>query len=159
MKKPRADERRGLWILYRALQVHHQLANIVAEPILPSMIATAEFLIIVCAYSLIKSQPTDNPIIPLTAVSVGFIVTFNVIYGFRLNVKSTEGSEKCLAVVKEIEILELLSKDEKMVLKSMYSLKWKIGYGGNGFRVTRQSILTIFQDIIITNLINLIIMG
>jgi hypothetical protein len=156
-----AEGRIKMSLLYRAMQVHHQLAYDAARPVLPSMVMIAESLIIGCAFTLIKAEPTENPVITWGALCVGVIATSVLTLALRLAVKATEVSGKYVEVKNHLELdpNKILSKYDRKLFNSYYSLKWKIGYSGIGFIITRETIPTVFQDIIIANVINLILVG
>jgi hypothetical protein len=150
---------RKMCSLYRGIQLHHQLANNFAGPLLPFIITAAELLIIVCCYSFIKAEPTDNPLLYFVALCIGFLAAAILIIGLRLSARNTKISADLVNVVKQIKIHDIISKFDRKVFKSMYSLKWNVGFGGNGFTITRETIPTIFQDIILANIINLLLVS
>jgi hypothetical protein len=87
------------------------------------------------------------------------------LYGNRIDhwaasfCKGYEYSGDFVKVVKQTRIHDIISAFDIKVFKSMRSLKWNVGYGGNGFTITSETIPTIFQDIILANIINLLLVS
>jgi ABC-type bacteriocin/lantibiotic exporter with double-glycine peptidase domain len=139
---------------YRMLQIHHRVANELVGLILPPMMSCAELLIILTAYSIVIHL---NPVVTWIALWVMICATIILLFALRYAVISTEISQTYIEVVKHIEPPKALTKAQRKFFRSLYPLNWTVGFGGNGFRITKETIPTVFQDIIIANLINLII--
>jgi hypothetical protein len=145
-----------LCFFYRMLQVHHRTSIEIAGPVLPPMICCAELIIIVAAYSIIMHA--DNKAVTIvSAMCVGLVATILLVFALMYAIESIEISQKYIEVVKHVQSTKVMTPAEVKIFRSLYPLDWKIGYGGNGFKLTKESIPTIFQDIIVGNLINLIV--
>jgi hypothetical protein len=143
-------------LLYRMLQINHQRANKRDGPLLPPMLCCAELFIILAAYSIIM-RPDNNSFTTWASSCIPLVVTPVMILLLKYGKDSTDISQKYIEVVKHIRSSKVMTTVEIKFFRSLYPLDWKIGYGGNGFKLTKESIQTIFQDIIVGNLINLIV--
>jgi hypothetical protein len=116
------------------------------------MVTVAELMIVIAAYYLIM-YTSVNSMVTFLMVSIAIMSTTILVLALRFAQSSTTASQEFIQVSKYTRI----TIAEAKFFKSLYALEWKIGYGGNGFIVTKETVPTIFKDIIISNIINLII--
>lgn len=136
--------------MFRILQIHHQMAEDIAGPILPSIVVVAELLIVTTLYCLIRLYSSIHLFLLFALLSVSFFATVVLTLAIWLAVRTTEYSEKFIALGHSIQ----LTKGENLFLRSCHRLRWKIG---KTFVLTRDSLPTIYQDIIGAYTINLLL--
>ena len=141
---------RRLELLFRIVQIHQGLAEEAVDHILPSIIITAEVLIITTLYCLIHLYAKLPLFLLCLLVCVSLVASVVLIFGVLFAVRETEYSEKYIALGRSIR----LEKSEQLFLRSCRPLQWKIG---STFVLSRGSLLTIYQDIIVTCTINLLL--
>ena len=136
------------------LQIHHAMSDEILEPfLLAPQIAMSEIMIVASLYSLLRLYSSMRLFVTVGVFSIGTVCATVLTIETWLAARETESSEKYIATaathpVNKIEIAK------KLFLRSCYPLKRKVG---GTFVLSKHSIPAIFQDIVISNLINLLI--
>ena len=144
-------------VYYRAAQVLHYWATEVYQLFLPLCMVGTELIIIFALFLAIRlnadTQAQDKLIIAVSALSIGAISFYNLKQGVEFSSKITESS-------REFSRIPVLGKGacfepkDRLFFASCKPLVAKVG---GTFIITRQSFLTISQDIILGSLVNLLI--
>lgn len=136
--------------MFRILQIHQVLSEEAVAAVLPSIVITAEILIITTLYCLIHLYSKLPVFLLCLLLCVSLVASVVLTLAVWLAVRQTEYSEKYIALRRSVR----LTKGEQSFLRSCRQLKWKIG---NTFVLSRDSLSTIYQDIIVTGTINLLL--
>ena len=126
------------------------MASDTARPILPAMITVGEIMIITTLYCFIRLYSSVQIFVLCTLFCVGFFATVVLTLGIWSGLRATEYSEKYIALANSVQ----MTKEEKIFFISCSPLRWRIG---NTFLLCRDSLPTIFKDIIVGFSIQLLI--
>ena len=149
-QRKREIQSRKLELLFRSLQVHHKFAEDAFDAILPSTVIVAEVLIVTTLYCLIRLYSSLHFFLLCLLLCISLFTTVLLTLGIWLAVQATEYSEKYI----ELGRSRQPTKSEDVFLRSCRKFKWKIG---NTFVLSRDSLPTIYRDIIVTYTINLLL--
>lgn len=139
-----------LGIYYRAACIMHTWFMEIAKNFTPLFLTATELMIIGALYTAFRLNM--GLLLTVALIAFAFSGLFTVKFDFTFATKITEMSIS----FKQISCLEQgkLNKENQRFLKSCRPIQIKIG---NAFTVTRQNFPTIFQDIILANLVNLLV--
>ena len=147
-----AEEKSKLHLLYRSNQILFSSEARTIAYLLPACIPMAEFVLITAVYSLIRFDNARSPFLSLVLLSVccmSFIVLKSSLqYPFRVTECSREYSKLGFNYNRKA------SKLDKLYFECCSPFSWKIG---NTFTVSQDTIPRIINDIIVSNVINLLI--
>jgi hypothetical protein len=135
--------------LYRAFQVHHISANHLVYFVGPIIIPSAELLIVMSMFIVLRFH-TD---VGALSGIMGGITLFIFKIAISKAVDVTESSEKFSKNALKFNNSRM-SKAKVRYIKSCRPLEWRIGHV---FTVTRDLFPRILNDIIISNVINLLL--
>ena len=139
-------------LLFRILQIHHKMAEDFIAPISPSTIVVAELLIITTLYCLIHLYSSIHFFLLVALFCVSIFTMVVLTLAIWLAARATECSQKYIDLGHSVQLS--ISKSEHLFLRSCYSIRFKIG---DTFFLSRDSLATIYQDIIVAYTINLLL--
>jgi len=142
--------RREFELMYRACQVMHIWSMEVFELLVPALLMAVEFVVVVFLFVAIRVGFSNEFAIALFSTLAAMIIFYALASLMLLGTNVTDVTTSTLKVLETGSLTKL----EYTIMASCPSLKVKVG---STFTITKDTLSTIFQGVIIDSLINLLV--
>jgi len=138
---------------YRKAQVLHNWAMEIHEILLPALLTATEVFTVFAFFTSIRFNFTLGPLMPLVILPVGIICFFLLKVCFECGARLRDASRDISKLPYLVPTTRLM-KTETVFLRSCKPITIVVG---STVTVTRNTFLTVSQDIVLMGLINLLL--